>query len=938
MPNALLNYKSKQFWFLLLFLVYSLLGWLLVPYVVKQQAIIALKDLAAWETKIDSVVFNPYALSLAVQGVDIQDQNNKQVISFERLFINFSALKSLTGQIAFDEISLIEPIVNVDLNAEGKTNFQRAFENSDSEAAPVKEEESSEEAQILALFFDLISISNGKVHFVDNTREESYEITLSPLNLALHKFASHDNEGGDYRLDLALGHGQTLSWKGRIGIAPFTSQGQLALSNIRSGTFWHYAKEHSPYWLNNADISLKGDYDTEFSEHVSRLVINNAAIDINKIQLAESKEHENLLSLKHIGLSPITFNLEQNTASLGTLTIDTPELSVLKDQDASINLLRPLTNMQAASSASVENDEALTNNPEQNTEPTTQTQQKSFKWNITGIRLLDGSINWQDQSIRSPANISLSHLDIDLGAISHNLDAYFPYKIGFQTGEKTQTLTGRVTAAPFNIEGDLKLDAIPLTLLQPYIDHAVNAELSSGHLNVSSQFQLAHDTKVLSGALNTDISIDDIHLKDQALQEPLAGFERFAISNVELSLPKNAASSLSIADVQLTKPYSHVNISPTGEVNLSTLSRTKDETTEAEPVAQESPVTSDSQQEYTDSQVKPQILIEKITISEGRFDFVDASQSPVFNTYLDQISGTVTKLSSDVEAHSKVDISGNLETYGKLAIQGTLNPLSPTPNSQLDIQVSNIDLSTASPYSAKYAGYLIDKGKLDLDLSYGFTDTKLEANNHIFINQFAFGDSVDSPDATSLPLPLAVGIMKNLKGEIDIDLPISGDLADPSFSIGSVLFTAFSNLITKVVTSPFAILGALVEGGDDISSLHFLANTSTLSPEEQSKALKLADALLKRPNLNLEIRGHANANFDHPPGQVATDANLTRLAKERVRNISQALIEQGKVPESRIFTLDPKITKLNSDDSASNNTDQEKAPSYVPTFFTISVK
>jgi OmpA family len=223
-------------------------------------------------------------------------------------------------------------------------------------------------------------------------------------------------------------------------------------------------------------------------------------------------------------------------------------------------------------------------------------------------------------------------------------------------------------------------------------------------------------------------------------------------------------------------------------------------------------------------------------------------------------------------------------------------------------------------------------------LSYGFTDTKLEANNHIFINQFNFGDSVDSPDASSLPLPLAVGIMKNLDGEIDIDLPISGDLADPSFSIGSVLLTAFSNLITKVVTSPFSILGALVEGDDDISTLHFLANSSDLSPEEHAKALKLADALLKRPKLNLEIRGHADAMHDHPPKQAASEASLILLAKERVRNIRKVLIEQGKVPEGRIFVLDPQISKLKDKDSAAPSKAQDNAMNYVPSFFTISVK
>ena len=217
---------------------------------------------------------------------------------------------------------------------------------------------------------------------------------------------------------------------------------------------------------------------------------------------------------------------------------------------------------------------------------------------------------------------------------------------------------------------------------------------------------------------------------------------------------------------------------------------------------------------------------------------------------------------------------------------------------------------------------------------------KLTANNQVLLNQFEFGKSVDSPDSTSLPLPLAIGILKDRNGKIDINLPISGDLNDPSFKITSVILNTFVNLVTKVVTSPFSILSGLIEGNDDISDIQFMANSSKLSPEQIDKIISLAKVLTERPNLTLEIRGLADVNIDQKDNAARPESELIQLAKDRALEMNKIIIEEGNIDAARVFVLEPEIIALAENDQASTeNTEPiEKTAPTISSKFTLGVR
>jgi hypothetical protein len=923
-----------------LFIIYSIFGVFIVPKIVESQLQNNLKTLANWDTQVDHIVFNPYVLSLELKGVQLAENTDQTVISFDRLFINFSLLKSLSGAISFDEISLDQAIINLEIDESGASNFQKAFSSNETEETQTEDEESNEDTGMVALFFELIAINTSKINVSDDSQGENFSLTLSPISLALEDFSTQNNEGGDYDLSISLGKNQELNWKGQIGIAPFQSKGHLALKNIQANSFWHYVKASSPYWLNQANISLSGDYDTSINSDSTTLSIDNSKLLIKDVILSETSESEAFLTFKNLMLAPISFDLTERALNLGHIELNEPTTFIERAPDSSLNILRPLTpeisdKKAQSSAAQVSKETSIEKESESST----------FHWKILDINMTDGAVKWRDLALATPAELDLKDIDIKIGTLSDNLSTPFTYDMSFDFQDNnniTQTISGSLSPQPFRIEGDLKLNNFELASLQSYANESANILINSGRLSLDSEYALSLNDQ-LSGTIKSTSIIDDLNMTDSVLNKPLSGFKQLVLGPVNVSLPsdKKSLAKIEIDTIILDQPFGDVFIAEDGQVNLSHITKSTNKHNEAESLIKEPEQTAASEQDTASIDM----LLRLFELKQGQFTFTDSSLNPVFTTQLSDLSGLIEGISSNPDAKSKVDFTGKVDSQGLLDVKGTLNPLSSVPNSDIKIKVNNVNMSMASPYSAKYAGYQIDKGKLDLDLSYLVNNQKLEASNHILLNQFEFGKSVDSPDATSLPLPLAIGILKDRKGKIDLDLPITGNLDDPNFKISSVIINTFVNLITKAVTSPFSILGGLIEGSDDISEVPFAANSSELGAEQSNRILALAEALKQRPNLTLEIRGIADANLDQTNNSVRSAPELITLAKQRAIQLSNFIIKQGQIDANRVFILEPEVIALEAieaieaiDPEQKLEQSRPKGPAIISSKFTLGVR
>ncbi len=292
----------------------------------------------------------------------------------------------------------------------------------------------------------------------------------------------------------------------------------------------------------------------------------------------------------------------------------------------------------------------------------------------------------------------------------------------------------------------------------------------------------------------------------------------------------------------------------------------------------------------TDQPLLP-IKIGKITVQGGDIRFTDNFIKPNYSANLKRIGGSISGLSSAAGSVATLALRGSYDNIAPLGITAKLNPLAPSPYLDLEADIKGIEMTSLSPYSGKYAGYAIEKGKLSLFVKYKIESGQLTAENRIFLDQLTFGDPVDSPEATKLPVTLAVALLKNRSGEIDINLPISGSLNDPEFSVGGLVVKVIVNLLMKAVTSPFALLGSVLGGGEELSNVEFDFGQAVITPASQPRLEKLAKALLDRPALRLEIEGRADPESD--PEGLKRDRLATKVRALKREDLTKKGLESG---------------------------------------------
>lgn len=410
----------------------------------------------------------------------------------------------------------------------------------------------------------------------------------------------------------------------------------------------------------------------------------------------------------------------------------------------------------------------------------------------------------------------------------------------------TLQLAGRFSEQPLAVTTDLELKGLRLPPFAAYFADIARFALEDGALDVRGQFTFSQGARIEAG-FKGQVAVRDFVANDLDQDERFLAWNRLAANGIDWRL---APGRLLIREVDADRPFMRLIIGADKSLNLShVIVAPADAPTApatALPVAARAP-----------APVEPPypLRVDRVRLRNGAMLFADFTLKPQFATGIQALGGDITGISSDPDARATVRLNGRVDQYGRADISGTLSPMASDRFTDLKVRFSDLELTTLTPYSAKFAGYRIDKGKLSLDLGYLITDRKLQATNKVVFNQLVLGDKVDSPDAMNLPLKLAVAILKDKDGVIDVDLPLTGSLDDPQFRIAPLVWKAFLNLVTKAATAPFSLIAGLVGGSEDMDALAFVAGDATLSPENVEKLGALAKALGQRPALGVEVRG-----------------------------------------------------------------------------------
>ncbi|MEQ9562990.1 MAG: DUF748 domain-containing protein, partial [Woeseiaceae bacterium] len=389
----------------------------------------------------------------------------------------------------------------------------------------------------------------------------------------------------------------------------------------------------------------------------------------------------------------------------------------------------------------------------------------------------------------------------------------------------------------------------------------------------------------------------------------LGSWSRFHLEKIAFSA---TGQTLEISEVRLDQPYGDIRIAQDGSVNLGRVAKDDIDAQESEPEA-----AATEQQPTTAAEEKKSAFsatIGRVVIVNASADFEDQSLPLPFVAQIAELNGDVTTIATKSRDPSTVALEGKVDEFGFVSVTGALTPLDPKLNTDLKVAFQNVEMPKFSAYTVPFAGREIASGKLDLELGYQVKASELVGENKLILRDFELGEKVEHPGAMSLPLGLAVALLKDAEGKIDVDLPVRGNVDDPEFRYGGVVLKALANLIVKIVASPFALLGKLVGvEANELEYINFLRGRADLTPPEQERIVKLAEALSLRPELVLEVSGVVDREADGIALRTAklqqiVDARLGELPQddatmyaEQQRKILESLfIEQGVPAEQEV--------------------------------------
>ena len=874
-------YRHFPFWILFFVLLYTALGFLAVPKLLHKTITEQVQQNLGWHTAIQKIEFNPYKLTLNIESFSITNTDDKEVIGFDRFFTNFTLRSLFELAVTFDNIELTQPRFNLIINKDGSTNISEAL---DAHVVESIEEENDEAPSngIIPLLFDNLSVTSGALHLTDKQPNTAVEHIINPISFNLQHFSTRLNEDGNYQLDIALGTGQNLNWKGVVALNPVSSSGVLNISDIKLHNFWPYLQTFLPYELTHGLASVTGEYQMSLLDDQLALNVENAQVGIEKLQFASKALDNELIDIKKIDIGPIDFNLEDKSLTIDDVIVDEALFNLLRDQKGQLTMLTELSEHQKVTteseaqvteknqSSKVEvhhrdkesaNVNTVSIDKEAEEELEIESEQP-FSWAINRMAMINSQVNWLDKQPTPDAEIAIKEINIELNSLNQDLSSILPFHLNYlvDSSEKND-VKGELTITPFSLNSHLSLAGINLTAIQPYLNEFARVKLNKGLLFTDADLQLSENRKgEIVGDFAGAINIKEFNSRDKILNKRLAGWQELSINPIKISLNP---LTVDIDKIAFTKPYFRMIITEDFSTNLSKLM-----------IENESSKTSTKQQKNASNEESLAIRVGEITLKDGSAYFADLSLQPQFGSSIENMNGKVSGLISTSDKAAKVDIKGTIEDYGKMSIKGELKPFAEDLYTDIDANFDKVELTTLTPYSGRYAGYVIDKGKLSLHLNYKINKGKLNGQNKLILDQLELGKKVESKDAVDLPLKLALALFKDKDGVIDIDLPTSGNLDDPEFKISGVLLKALGNLITKAVSSPFSAMASLVDDDPEkLNSIAFELGSSELNEEQKSNLKVLADGLISRPQLILEVRVQVDQKAD---GEVLKAQKLTR--------------------------------------------------------------
>jgi len=851
-----------------LVLALLLFGWLALPSIIQSQAEKFIAEKTGHRLSMNRPEFNPMRLSLHLSGLHLAQPDGEALLSLNDLTVEVSAAGILRGVIAVDSLRIDGVEATLNLLQDGRLNWSGLIDAFAGKDAPSGSSPPKLEIHRFVL-------SGAKLNFADKQISPNFSARVEPIDWELTDISTLPDDKGRYKLTARTSFGARVDVHGEATLNPLSVKGNVSVAEVNLAALAPYFKDQLPIAPPLGIAGLSADYRVAFSGGKLELNLEHLAAKLSDLKLHGKKLSDPAIAMGVIEAKEGSFDLAKKSVALGQLVISGTrlelqpgkagaggplELGSFSLEDVRVNLAdhqatlgrvvlkngRVRAVRSALGRIDLQDDiraaaQVVAVKRENKPEAANAVADPVWHYRVGKIDLAEFNTQFRDEAVTPPAELALNDIALSLEGVTEDLKASVPLHAAMNVkGGGNFEATGKIVPADPAADIHLKFSGLRLAQAQPYLSRVANLKLADGV--VSAEGQLICNTR--GADYKGGLSVRNLRLNEAETGNLFLSWKFLGSRSIEVT-----GKDLNIGELVLSGLDTKLIIDKDKTVSIKRV--LKQAATDATPAdsAPSTPATAfKAAQPFT-------FNIDRLLVKGSEMDFADYSLSLPFGTRIHDLQGVVSGISTQSGVPGQIELDGQVDEYGLARATGQAEFLNPTDFMDIKVVFSNIEMTRLTPYSATFAGRKIDSGKLSLNLEYKIHQHQLQGENQVIMDQLTLGDRVESPDAKNLPLDLAIALLQDSDGRIDLGLPVSGNLDDPQFSYGGIVWKALTNVLTKMVTAPFRALGSMFGGSEKFENIVFEAGNSQLTPPEREKLQRLSGVLAKRPKLALELHG-----------------------------------------------------------------------------------
>lgn len=802
----------------------------------------------------------------------LDDRAGQALVGLGELRVGILPADLLSKEVHLGKVTVAKPFVRLQRDASGALILPTVgAAPSAAPAAPPPPATGAAPGLPVRVDVDEVAVEEGRVEFSDASVAPAFHAALD-LRLKAQQLSTRPDTKASVELALTSDAGETIEGAYSVGLFPLAVSGTTAVTGVPLPRYMPYVRPVLAGEITAGTFAIRLQHALSMGGSGAPVItVSDLDAVLTGVALKAEADGAEAFSLGELRIEDVSADVGQRQAVVGRLATSAGSLRVRRGPDGALNLQRLLRAAPAGTGAAAAPARPAGTPPDGAQPPA------AAPWSVTlrEATVARWTVDFTDQPPAGPVHLALH--DITLAAKEVSTQAGTRAALNLSVGiNETGTLVvdGAVVPTPLEADVTVKLAGLELRAFQPYLAQFANVVLTAGNAATDLHAvvrQSAADG--LSGTVEGGIAVREVASQDSLRSEDLVRCKELAINGIHLDVKPLAVHLDEIAVDGLAgaitlRPDRTLNVAQVARQEASALPGQASAVPEAAPAVGGAPA---------QGSAFP-LDIGTVRLNGCDVVFTDQTVNPHYRIELGEIAASVKDFSLAKPTPTAVSLSAMIDGHAPFAVSATLTDIANprTLTLQASTALKDFDLSPLTPYAGHYVGYAVQKGKLNLDLRYDINQRKLAAAHSLLVDQFAFGQKVESPEATDLPVRLAVALLKDRKGQIRFDVPVSGDLDDPKFSVLRIVLKVVRDLVAKAATAPFAMLGALVGGGEELSVVEFAPGVAALDEAGTARMRALAKALAERPELGVELCGSVDPEQDR-------DALVRQEVERRVR-------------------------------------------------------